>query len=64
MAIAAIDPLFKGVFIPEAPFGLAGVHLDPLTATVVAVAIVAIIAFATGSAWSDRARRPGRSRPR
>ncbi|HEU4527343.1 MAG TPA: ATP-binding cassette domain-containing protein [Actinomycetota bacterium] len=63
VAIAAIDPLFKRIFIPEAPFGLADVHLDPLTATIVAVLIVAAVAFVIGLGLVRSGARAGAVAP-
>jgi branched-chain amino acid transport system permease protein len=63
VAIAAIDPLFKRLFIPEAPFGLATVHLDPLTATVVAVLLVALVAFLIGLGLVRSGARAGAVAP-
>jgi len=63
VAIAAIDPAFKRVFIPEAPFGLAEVQLDPLAATLVAVILVGLVAFVIGLGLVRSGARAGAVAP-
>ncbi|HSD49037.1 MAG TPA: branched-chain amino acid ABC transporter ATP-binding protein/permease, partial [Actinomycetota bacterium] len=53
----------KQVFIPEAPFGLADVHLDPVTATIVGVAIVAVVGFVIGLGLVRSGARAGAVAP-
>jgi branched-chain amino acid transport system permease protein len=63
VAILAIDPAFKSLFIPEAPLGLADVHLDPLAATGVAVGLVLIVGFVLGLGLARSGSRAGAVAP-
>jgi branched-chain amino acid transport system permease protein len=63
VAVLAIDPAFKRLFIPEAPFGLASVHLHPLAATVVAVGLLAVVAFVLGLGLTRSGARAGAVAP-
>jgi branched-chain amino acid transport system permease protein len=63
VAILAIDPTFKQLFIPDAPFGLARVDLHPLTATVVAVMLVGVVAFVLGLGLVRSGSRAGAVAP-
>ncbi len=48
VALLAIDPRFKERLVPDAPFGLVDVHLDPVAATAVAVGVTLVLAFIVG----------------
>ena len=48
MAILATPVMMKKLSIPNAPFGLAQVTLHPVAAAAIALAVVAVIAVATG----------------
>ncbi|WP_137113585.1 branched-chain amino acid ABC transporter permease [Mesorhizobium sp. GR13] len=48
MAILATPVMLKKLSIPNAPFGLAQVELHPLVAIVITLAVVAVIAIASG----------------
>lgn len=63
VAILAIDPAFKQLFIPEAPLGLAGVHLHPLAATAVAVGLMLVVAFLLGLGLTRSGARAGAVAP-
>lgn len=47
-AVLAIAPDRKARVIPDAPFGLADVHLDPWLAVVAAVVVTLVVAFVVG----------------
>ena len=47
-ALMAIDPVEKQRRIPNAPFGLADVHLDPWIAAAVAVGVAVVVAVVVG----------------
>jgi branched-chain amino acid transport system permease protein len=63
VAILAIDPAFKRLFIPEAPFGLAEVHLHPLAATAIAVALLLVVGFFLGLGLTRSGARAGAVAP-
>jgi branched-chain amino acid transport system permease protein len=63
VAILAIDPAFKRLFIPEAPFGLADVHLDPVLATGAAVGLVLLVGFVLGLGLARSGSRAGAVAP-
>lgn len=63
VAILAIDPMLKRVIIPEAPFGLADVHLHPGAATGVALGVVLVVAFFVGLGMVRSGTRAGAVAP-
>jgi branched-chain amino acid transport system permease protein len=63
VALLAIEPLFKQIMIPEAPFGVTDVQLDPLTATIVAVLITVAVAFVVGLGLVRSSARAGAVAP-
>ncbi len=63
VAIMAIEPVFKRLFIPEAPFGLADVHLHPLAATAVAALLLLLIGFFLGLGLTRSGARAGAVAP-
>ncbi len=58
-ALLAIDPRYKERLVPDAPFGLAGVELDPILATIVAVAVTLVLAFVVGLGLIKSGARSG-----
>jgi len=48
VALLVIDPVVKNVIIPDAPFGIADIQMDPLAATGVAILVVVVVAFFIG----------------
>jgi len=63
VAILAIDPMFKRVIIPQAPFGLADVHPPPLAATGVALAATLVVAVFVGLGLVRSGTRAGAVAP-
>ena len=63
VALLAIEPLFKQIMIPEAPWGIADVHLDPLPATAVAVVVTLAVAFVVGLGLVRSGSRAGAVAP-
>jgi len=63
VAIMAIEPAFKRLFIPEAPFGLAEVDLHPLVATAVAVLFLLLVGFFLGLGLARSGARAGAVAP-
>ncbi len=63
VALLAIDPAFKRLFIPQAPLGLVDVHLHPLAATAVAVGITLVVAFLLGLGLTRSGARAGAVAP-
>ncbi len=50
VALLTIPVLRKEAIIPDAPWGLAGAELDPLTATIVALAVTLVVGLVVGLA--------------
>ncbi len=48
VALLVIDPKMKNNIIPDAPFGIADIQMNPLAATGVAILVVVVIAFLVG----------------
>ncbi|MEZ5176357.1 MAG: branched-chain amino acid ABC transporter ATP-binding protein/permease [Acidimicrobiia bacterium] len=46
--LLVMDPTMKDILIPDAPFGVGDISIDPLAATVIAIALVALFAFVVG----------------
>jgi len=63
VAVLAIDPAFKQLFIPEAPFGLTGANLHPALATAVAVMLLLAVAFLLGLGLTRSGTRAGAVAP-
>ncbi len=63
VAVLAIDPMFKRVIIPQAPLGLADVHLGPLPATGVALGVVLAVATFVGLGLVRSGTRAGAVAP-
>lgn len=58
-ALLAIEPRYKERLVPDAPFGLASVELDPILATIVAVAVTLVLAFVVGLGLIKSGARSG-----